>query len=171
MTSEYGYTEFDASPVRSLKGSSGPATSNSNNRGLAAMPAQERSIEIGERAIGGDQSRNQRQYREAMASNTSPQGSAQGSAHPSAKAAGQGSRHAAHPQSGKRAETHAAQWDEADWAPDQDEAAGYRARRLLSGRASGIHRAADQFGAFNRWLTSDRWVRRLAVVTVALAVI
>ena len=56
-------------------------------------------------------------------------------------------------------------------APDQDEAAGHRARRLLSGRASGIHRVADQFGAFNRWLTSDRWVKRLAVVTVALAVI
>ena len=130
------------------------------------MPAQGRSIEIDGRAIGGDQSRNQRQYREAMASNTSPQGSA-----PSAKAAGQGSRHAAHPQSGKRAQTHPAQWDEADWAPDQDEAAGHRARRLLSGRASGIHRVADQFGVFNRWLTSDRWVRRLAVVTVALAAI
>ena len=96
MTSEYGYKEFDASPVRSLKGPLGPTTSNSINRGLAAMPAQERSIEIGGRAVGGDQSRNQRQYREAMASNTSPKGPAQQSR--------QGSHHA----SGPRADAHRA---------------------------------------------------------------
>src|SRR5439155_4627545 len=46
MAAEYGYKEFDAPPVRSLKArlidSLGPATSNSINRGLAAMPPQER---------------------------------------------------------------------------------------------------------------------------------
>jgi len=168
MTSEYGYNEFDASPVRSLKGSLGPATSNSNNRGLAAMPAQERSIEIGGRPNGGDQSSNQRQYREAMPSNTSPQGSAKGPAHPSANGPAQGSRHGAHPQSHGRADVQPAQWDEAGW---NDEAAGHRARRLLSGRGSGMHRVADRAAAFNRWMTGERWVKRLAVVAAALAVI
>ena len=48
MTPEYGYKEFDAPPVRSLRDRSPWArlTSNSINRGLAAMPAQERSIPI-----------------------------------------------------------------------------------------------------------------------------
>src|SRR5215212_4186310 len=77
MTREYGYKDFDATPVRSSKGppnqSLGPVTSNSINRGLAAMPAQERSIAIEERALGADQP--QRPYREAMARNTSPKGS------------------------------------------------------------------------------------------------
>src|SRR5437870_10342818 len=107
MAAEYGYKEFDAPPVRSLRArlidSLGPATSNSNNRGLAAMPAQERSIEVGERAVGGDQSCNQRQHREAMASNTSPQGS----------------RHGSHRQSNPRADGQPARWNEADWDQDQ----------------------------------------------------
>src|SRR5882757_5206494 len=87
MTSEYGYKEFDAPSVRSLKArliesvieypiespieSLGTATSNSINQGMAAMPAQERSIQIDGRACGGDQP--QRQHREAMARNSSPQ--------------------------------------------------------------------------------------------------
>ena len=116
MTSEYGYKEFDAPSVRSLKARLiksvieyateflGPATSNSINRGLAAMPAQERSIQIDGRACGGDQP--QRQHREAMARNTSPQGSK------------------------PRAEAQISQWDEAGWDSDQDEAACHRARRL-----------------------------------------
>ena len=41
----------DGSPNQSL----GPTTSNSINRGLAAMPAQERSIPIDGRVLGGDQ--------------------------------------------------------------------------------------------------------------------
>ncbi len=123
------------------------------------MPAQERSIEIGGRAVGGDQSRNQRQYREAMASNTSPKGPAQQS------------RQGSHHQSGPRADAHQAQWQQADWDQDQDEAAGNRARRLLSGSSSGLHRTADRFAALHRWLTGERWVRRLAVVVAALAVI
>ena len=57
------------------------------------MPAQERSITIEERALGGNQP--QRQHREAMARNTSPKGS------------------------NPRAEAHISQWDDvAGW--DQD---------------------------------------------------
>jgi hypothetical protein len=123
------------------------------------MPAQERSIEIGGRAVGGDPSCNQRQYREEMASNTSPKGPAQQP------------RHGSHPQSNPRAGANRAQWEQTDWDQDHDEAAGHRARRLLSGSSSGLHRAADRFAAFNRWLASERWVRRLAVVIAALAVI
>src|SRR5439155_17564895 len=77
MTREHGYKEFDAISVRSSMGppnqSLGTTTSNSINRGLAAMPARERSITIEERALGGDQP--QRQHRGAMARNTSPKGS------------------------------------------------------------------------------------------------
>src|SRR5689334_12898022 len=113
MTSEYGYKEFDAPFVRSLKARLiksviefstaflGTATSNSINRGLAAMPAQERSIRIDGRACGGEQP--QRQHREAMASNSSP--------------------HSPRPQgSNPRAEAQISQWDEAGWDSDHDEA-------------------------------------------------
>jgi len=155
MTSGYGYKNFDAPPVSVLKGSLGPTTSNSNNRGLAAMPAQGRSIEIGGRVVDGDPSCNQRPYREAMASNTTPQGKGHGS----------------HPPSNPRAGVSPAQWNEADWDQDHDEAAGHRARRLLSGSSSGVHRFVDQIAASKRWLAGERWVRRLAIVIAALMVI
>ena len=106
------------------------------------MPLQERSIKIDGRACGGDQP--QRQHREAMARNTSPQGVNQ------------------------RAEAQISQWDEDGW--DQDEAARHRARRLLSRSNSGFHRLRD-FAALRRWVTGERWVRRLAVVIAVLAVI
>ncbi|WP_065753944.1 DUF3971 domain-containing protein [Bradyrhizobium paxllaeri] len=106
------------------------------------MPAQERSIQIEERALGGDQP--QRRHREAMARNTSPKGS------------------------NPHAETQ--QWDDAaGW--EQDEAAGYRARRLLSRSDSGFHRAGDRFSALRRWMSGERWVKRLAIVIAVLAVI
>ncbi|KRR09643.1 hypothetical protein CQ12_14280 [Bradyrhizobium jicamae] len=106
------------------------------------MPAQERSIQIEERDLGGDQP--QRRHREAMARNTSPKGS------------------------NPRAETQ--QWDDAaGW--EQDEAAGYRARRLLSRSDSGFHRAGDRFSALRRWMSGERWVKRLAIVIAVLAVI
>ncbi|MCK1639055.1 hypothetical protein IVA95_15950 [Bradyrhizobium sp. 157] len=106
------------------------------------MPAQERSIPIEERAFGGDQS--QCRHREAMARNTSPKGS------------------------NPRAE--AQQWDDAaGW--EQDEAAGYRARRLLSRSNSRFHRFGDRFAALQRWMTGERWVKRLAIVIAVLAVI
>src|SRR3954451_4179148 len=155
MTSEYGYKEFDAPPVRSLNGqpieSLGRATSNSINRGLAAMPAQERSIRIDGRALGGDQP--QRRHREAMARKTSPQGTAPQGSNP-------------------RAEAQISPWDnEAGWDQDHDEAAGHRARRLLSRSNSGFHRFGDGVAAVLRWVSGERWVKRLAIVIAALAVI
>src|ERR1700716_1611185 len=100
-------------------GSLGQMTSSSNNRGLAAMPAQQRPSHADGRGLGGDQSYSQRQHREAMARNTSPQGS------------------------NPRADVQPSQWDDADWDQGHDEAAGHRARRLLSGSRSGFHRLGD----------------------------
>src|SRR6202165_4461921 len=122
-------------------------TSNSINRGLAAMPAQERSLRVDERCLDGDQSYHQRQHREAMARNTSPQGS------------------------NRRSDVQPSQWDDADWDQDHDEAAGHQARRLLSRSNSGFHRFGDHLGALRRWLAGERWVKRLAVVIAVLMVI
>lgn len=85
-----------------------------------------------------------------MASNTSPQGS-------------EGSN--------PRAVVQPSPLDDADWDQDHDEAAGHRARRLLSRSSSGYHRFGDRLGAFGRWLASERWVMRLAIVIAALMVI
>jgi hypothetical protein len=82
-----------------------------------------------------------------MARNTSPQGS------------------------NPRADVQPSQWDDADWDQDHDEAAGHRARRLLSKSNSGFHRLGDHFGALQRWLAGERWVKRLAIVIAALMVI
>lgn len=113
------------------------------------MPAQERSIPIDGRALGGDQP--QRQHREAMARNTSPQGS-------------KGSN--------PRAEAQVSQWDdETGWDSQHDEAAGHRARRLLSRSNSGFHRLGDNITAVNRWVTGGRWAKRIAIVVAVLAVI
>ncbi|MDI1262163.1 MAG: hypothetical protein PS018_02760, partial [bacterium] len=110
------------------------------------MPAQERSIPFDERAPGGDQP--QRLHREAMARNTSPKGSA------------------------PRAEAQISQWDDGQgWDVEQDEAARNRARRLLSRSNSRFHRASDRFAALQRFMTGERWVRRLAVVIGVLVVI
>jgi len=73
--------------------------------------------------------------------------------------------------SSPRAEAQIPQWDEADWDQDQDEAAGHRARRLLSRSNSRFHRLGDNFAALQRWATGERWVKRLAVVIAVLAVI
>ncbi len=110
------------------------------------MPAQERPTEIDGRALGGDQPL--RRHREAMARNTSPQGS------------------------NPRAEANISQWDdEAGWDQDHDEAAGHRARRLLSRSNSGLHRFGDGIVSVQRWIRGERWVKRLAVVIAVLAVI
>src|ERR1700732_2253039 len=122
-------------------------TRSSINRGLAAMPAQERSLRIDGRGLGGDQSHTQCQHREAMASNSSPQGSS------------------------PRADVPPSQWDDAGWDQDHDEAAGHRARRLLSRSNSGLHRLGDVLAAVRRWLAGERWVKRLAAVIAALVVI
>src|ERR1700681_4934027 len=128
-------------------GSLGQMTGSSNNRGLAAMPAQQRPSHADGRGLGGDQSYNQRQHREPMARSTSPQGS------------------------NPRADVQPSHWDDADWDQDIDEAAGHRARRLLSGSNSAFHRLGDHLGAFRRWLASERWVKRLAIGIATLVVI
>src|SRR5271156_223 len=98
-------------------------TSNRISRGLAAMPAQEHASGVDGCGLGGDQSYNQRRHREAMAGKTSPQGS------------------------NLRADAEPSHWDDAGWDQDHDEAAGHRARRLLSRSNSGFHRLADRLGA------------------------
>src|SRR6478736_4268432 len=127
--------------------SSGQMTSNSINRGLAAMPTKERSLRRDEPRLGGNQSYNQRQHREAMARNTSPQGS------------------------DPRADVEPSQWEDAAWDQDHDEVACNRARRLLSGSNSAFHRFGDHLGAVSRWLSGERWVKRLAVVIAVLMVV
>jgi hypothetical protein len=112
------------------------------------MPAQERSLRVDGRDLGGDQSYPQRWHREAMARKTSPQGSKP-----------------------RADDVQLSQWDDADWAQDHDEAAGHRARRLLSKSNSGFHRLGDNFGHLRRWLSGERWVKRLAVVIAVLMVI
>src|SRR6202165_889175 len=107
-------------------------TSNSLNRGLAAMPAKERPLRHDGRGLGGDQSYNQRQHREAMARNTPPQGSK------------------------PRAAAPPSQWEDADWDQHHGEAARQRARRLLSRSNSGFHRLGDHVGALRRWLAAER---------------
>src|SRR6266403_496558 len=125
--------------------SSGQMTSNSIDRGLAAMPTQERSLRRDEPRLGGNQSYNQGQHREAMAKNTSPQGS------------------------DPRADVQPSQWHDAAWDQDHEEAACNRARRLLS--KSTFHRFGDHLGALRRWLAGERWVKRLAVAIGVLMVI
>jgi hypothetical protein len=82
-----------------------------------------------------------------MARNTSPQGS------------------------DPRADVEPSQWEDAAWDQDHDEVACNRARRLLSGSNSTLHRFGDHFGALRRWLAGERWVKRLAVVIGVLMVI
>ena len=114
------------------------------------MPAQERSIPIDGRTLDGDQP--QRRHREAMARNTSPQGTSGGS--------------------NPRAEAQIPQWDdEIGWDPENDEAAGHRARRLLSRSNSRFHRIGESFTTIHRWVSGGRWVKRVAVVVAVLAVI
>jgi hypothetical protein len=111
------------------------------------MPAQKHSSGVGGRGLGGDQSYNQRPHREAMARKTSPKGPR------------------------PRANVQPSQWDDAGWDQDHDEAAGYRARRLLSNPSSRFHRLGDYAGALRRWFATERWVKRLAVVIAVLMVI
>ncbi len=63
------------------------------------------------------------------------------------------------------------QWDDTAWDHDHDEAAGHRARQLLSTSNSGLHRVGDTISAWRRRLAGERWVRRLGIVAAALLVI
>ena len=70
------------------------------------------------------------------------------------------------------AEAQFSQWeDEAGWDHDHDEAAGHRARRLLSRSNSGFHWLGDVAAAVRQWLRGERWVKRIGLVLAALAVI
>src|SRR6195952_2674460 len=117
------------------------------NRGLAAMPGQERSLRIDAQDPDGDLFDNQRQHREAMATNKPPQAL------------------------NSHTDDQLSQWDDADWDQDHDEAAGRRARRLLSSANSGLHRLGDGIGALRRGLARERWVKRLVIVVAVLMVI
>ncbi len=79
----------------------------------------------------------------------------------------QGANRVAEPGGG----TPPAQWDSADWELDHEVAAGHRARRLLSRSNSRVHRIGDKFAALRRWFVGERWLRRLVIVTAALAAI
>src|SRR6202166_3526179 len=131
-------------------------TSDRTNRGLAAMPAQERSLPVDGRGHGGEPP-------SAMARNASPQGTGQG---PVRKA-----KQTSKPGSGARADAQSGHWDDADWKRDHDEAAGHRARRLLARSNSRPHRIGDKLAAVQLWIAGERWVRRLAIVIAALMVI
>jgi Protein of unknown function len=125
--------------------------SNRTDQGLAPMPAQERPHPGDGRGQSADQSHGERRQRESMTRNPSPQ--------------------AQHKPSPQAANPHAREWDDCAWEPDHDEAAGHRARRLLSRPSSGIHRIGDKFSALRQWIAGERWVKRLAIVVAALAVI
>src|SRR5580692_7874539 len=142
-------------------------TSDRTHRGLAAMPAQERSLLVDGRSHSGESSSTDRRHREAMARNASPQGPDQGSVQGSVQEAKQTSK----PRSGARADVQSGHWDGADWDHDPDEAAGHRARRLLSRSNPKLHRIGDNLAALQRWLAGERWVRRVAIVISALMVI
>src|SRR3954470_18679942 len=120
---------------------------NGFNRGLAAMPGQERSYRIDAQNPDGDLFDHQRQHREAMARDKPPEAL------------------------NSRNDDQPLQWDDADWDQDHDEAAGHRARRLLSRSSSGLHRLGDGIGRLRRWLARERWVKRLAIVVAVLAVL
>lgn len=116
------------------------------------MPAQGASRPVDGCGPGGAQSYDGRLYREAMARNTSPQ-----------------DYNRDFDRRGGQAEPQ--EWDDADWDPDQEAAAGHRARRLLSRSSSGFHRFGDGLGSLRRRLGGGRWLMRFAIVVSALVVI
>jgi Protein of unknown function/AsmA-like C-terminal region len=64
------------------------------------------------------------------------------------------------------------QWDDADWhAEEHDDAAGHRARRLLSRSNARFYRFADSMGSLRSYLASERWFRRFAVALASLFVV
>src|SRR5579871_550616 len=129
-------------------------TGNWINRGWATMPSKERSLPVDGRQRG-EPSSSERQHREAMARNTSPPGADRTPKGPPPAAAVQ--------------QLH---WDDHGADHDHDDAAGHQARRLLSGsNLNFFHRFRDRIAGLQRWVAGERWVRRLAVVTAALAVI
>src|SRR6185437_14371995 len=131
-------------------------TSNRTNQGLASMPAQERSLPVDGRGQKADQSgRDHRAWNQSAAGDRDPRKQAEIQA-----------------QQTRAQQTQAdhADWGEAEY-DEHDEAAGHRARRLLSRSNSGIHRVGDRIASMQRWLVGERWVRRVAIVIGALVLI
>ena len=148
MASEYGYKEFDAPPVRSLKA-----------RLIDSLGRPRVTVLIEDWQRCRHRSARYRSMGAPVAAINLSAGTErqwQGIRRPRVQ----------QPQgSNPRAEAQISQWDdEAGWDHDQDEAAGHRARRLLSRSNSGFHRIGDNFAALHRWVTGERWVKRLAVV-------
>ncbi len=137
LASEYGYAGFDIIQPFLVHGL--------DEARLAAMPMQGRPYHTDERSLDSNQTENQIEHREAMARNTSPQGS------------------------NSRADQ-LSQWDDSSWDQNHDEAAGLRARRLLSRPSSGFHHLGDRLSESLRWLSGERWIKRLAVAVAVLAV-
>lgn len=81
------------------------------------------------------------------------------------------SHHAAPQGQHRQAQGPTAEWQEADWDHEHDEAACHRARRLLARSSSGFHRIGDRVSALQRWLIGERWVRRFAIVVAGLGVV
>jgi Protein of unknown function len=73
--------------------------------------------------------------------------------------------------SSPRADVDLSHWDDADWDQHHDEAAGNRARRLLSRSNSGFHRLGDHLASLRRSLAGERWVKRLALVIAVLMLV
>ncbi|HET7885995.1 MAG TPA: DUF3971 domain-containing protein [Bradyrhizobium sp.] len=63
------------------------------------------------------------------------------------------------------------QWDGGDWHGEHDEAAGRRARRLLSRSNSRYYLVTDRLGSMRRRLIGGRWFWRLSIVFSSLLVI
>jgi hypothetical protein len=61
--------------------------------------------------------------------------------------------------------------DDGDWHSEHDEAAGRRARRLLSRSSSRFYSFTDRLGSLRRRLIGGRWFWRLAVVVASLLVV
>jgi len=127
-------------------------TSKSGNRTIQGFsPAQERPALGDGRVAGADRSSGERRYQERMARTSSTPTQRQ-----------------PHRQVPGSVDVTPAQWDDADW---EQEAAGRRAHRLLAGSHSRYHRVGDKASFLRRWLIGERWVRRLAIVVMALMVI
>ncbi|MBV8925007.1 MAG: hypothetical protein JOZ74_06510 [Bradyrhizobium sp.] len=126
------------------------------------MPAQERSLPVDGHGQGTDQSSGERRASGSSTdSSTHPPGISTADPRPSAdrRRSGQAEIRPQEPP----------EWG--NWDDEHDEAAGHRARKLLSRSNSGIHRLGDRIAAMRRWLAGERWVRRFAVVIAALALI
>jgi hypothetical protein len=111
------------------------------------MPAREPSLRVDGRCPDGDQVYDLRQSQEAMVSNSSPQ------------------------HSNPPAEGQPPQFEDTEWDHELDEAAGHRARRLLSTSHARFYILGDRLRSLRRRLAAERWVRRLAIAAASLFVV